>query len=129
MNWRAILLTIVPLPGLFTVSGCGGNDLPTEANPEKSQEALKTSLESWKNGEKPESLKRLPTPIYFTDLDQGKGIRLLDYKIESEAKRFGQSMRYTVRLSLQQQQGSKVQKQRTYNIETDPFIVIVPADF
>ncbi len=108
--------------------GCSENRLPPPADEDRASTALRTALDAWKNGQTPESLREATPAIYFTDFSWQGGRRLVAYELHAGAERFGQSLRCSVTLQLEDAAGNPTRKKAVYNIDTDPAVVIVPAD-
>jgi hypothetical protein len=123
-RWR-----LVGAVSLLLVGGCGSErGLPPAADADKARSALLTGLDAWKNGEKPDALKRHDPPIYFTDLAWEAGQRLEEYEIGGEMERSGQSVVASAVLTLRNRDGGSLQKNARYLIDTNPAVVIVPGD-
>jgi hypothetical protein len=114
---------------LLLVSGCHeGTGLPPAADPEKARASLRTALDAWQQGEQPDSLKNRTPAIYFTDFAWQGGQRLLKYELGEQTKGVGQQVVCSAVLSLAKGNDKPYEKKARYLIDTDPAIVIVPAD-
>jgi hypothetical protein len=126
--------TAILLPaGLFltallaSAAGCG-RAKPQPANAELARETLRTALETWKQGESPDSLRSGTTPIHVADQDWTRGAQLLDYQIDLRDQMFGGALRCQVKLSLQDPRGKKRIKKAIYSIATEEVIFIARED-
>lgn len=108
---------------LVAAAGCG-QGLPPAADPGRARAALQTSLEAWKEGQSPDALRARSPAIYFNDDAWKADTRLADYAIRSEAAN-GQGWRCDVQLTLQAGDGQTRDRLASYQIDTDPEIVIV----
>src|SRR5512144_3159526 len=92
IDMKAILQTIRPcrLMGTLAVfSGCGTGATAHPADPAQAHEALRTVLDAWKAGEKPQDLVKRTPPIQVLDLDWQGGFTLIGYKADAEGKLVG----------------------------------------
>lgn len=112
---------------LLLALGCG-RSLPPPADGGRARDALRTALDAWKAGQKPDALRGRSPPIYFTDLRWGAGRRLLDYRLDDAAEPHGQSVRCSAVLTVEDDQGKTVDRKAAYLVDTGSSVVIVPAD-
>ena len=115
-RWFTILL-------FAGVVGCGPK-MPPVANADLAREALQVALQSWKQGDKTESLQERSPPIYFNDEFRRDGQQLVDFEI-GNGDRNGMGWRCGAALTLKQLNGPQTQRKVEYQIDTDPAIVIV----
>jgi hypothetical protein len=110
---------------LIALAGCGrsGQTAPP-VDPGRALEALKTTLESWKNGETPEQLKGGPAAITAQDFDWMAGFQLVDYQIESEGQNDDANLRVPVSLTMKDPSGKEVKKQVKYVVGTAPAVTV-----
>ena len=108
------------LGGVLLV-GCAGST-PRAADPGQAVEALKVTLEAWKNGQKSGSLRQHATAITASDPDWEKGTRLLRYEVlDSESRPSGFDLSCPVRLWLDDNKPRRV----SYSVSTSPRLVVV----
>ncbi|MCI0377488.1 MAG: hypothetical protein L0215_07775 [Gemmataceae bacterium] len=108
------------------LGGCGGGSLPDRADPQKAKDALRTALETWQKGEPIETLAKRAPPIYFNDPKATEGARLTSFELDDNHEFFGQSVRVTVKATLERESGKSKQRQLNYLVDTSPAVVIVP---
>lgn len=108
---------------LVCAVGCGGK-LPPEADSDRARNALQTALETWKGGEKVESLQKRQPAIYFNDELWRAERQLVDFAI-GDGSRNGMGWRCEVKLTTKDAMNQSVSHQILYQIDTDPVIVIV----
>jgi hypothetical protein len=108
---------------LVAAAGCG-QGLPPAADPGRARAALQTSLEAWKAGQSPDALRARSPAIYFNDDAWKADARLADYAIQSEAAN-GQGWRCDVQMTVQSGDRPPRDRFASYQIDTDPAIVIV----
>src|SRR5262245_44502976 len=113
------------LPLLAALLGCSGGSLPDRADPEQAKQALQTALETWKKGESVETLTQRRPAILFNDPKAASGMRLASFEIEGAHDFFGQSVRFSVKATVELKDARKERK-FTYLIDTTPVVVIVP---
>lgn len=109
---------------LCLVTASCSQGLPAPADAEQARAALRTSLDAWKGGERPQSLQSRSPAIYFNDELWSAEQQLLQYTVESDAAN-GQGWRCDVKLSLKDPTGREVQRTVGYQIDTGSAIVIV----
>ena len=113
---RTLVLAAV---ALFLGAGCGG---PAAGKPEpaKAKAALVATLDAWKSGASPESLK----PIVVQDMDWSAGLKLESYAIDPDAQDDTLSLRCPVTLSLVDGGGKKTERRVTYAVATAPVTTV-----
>jgi hypothetical protein len=109
---------------LVLALGCG-RGLPSPASADKGEEAIRTALEAWKQGETPEALQRRSPPLWVNEPEWTAGNRLLAYDLADKVEPFGRQLRCTVKLALQDKGGKTYEKRIGYQIDTNPNLVIV----
>jgi hypothetical protein len=95
------------------LTGCTGSSLPPEADPVKGRESLKTVLDTWANGGKPEDLKVGRPPIHAFDPDWAAGYQLVRYEVDSTDRRIGVDLLVSVKLTLKK--GDEKPREKTVN--------------
>jgi hypothetical protein len=108
--------------GLLWFAGCG-QSLPPAADPGVARSTLETTLDAWRNGSTPGSLKAQSPAIYFNDPDFESGKQLVAYQIESEGAA-GVSWRCEVLITVKDN-GAEQQRRVLYCIDVDPALVVV----
>lgn len=89
-------ITYCLIPVLFALAGCGGDTPPSQADAAKGREVIKTVLDAWVKGGKPEDLK----PVVVNDPDWTDGYKLTKYEIDPADNRSGVDLLLKVKLSL-----------------------------
>lgn len=114
-------LTLLALLTLFLLSGCGG---VSQKELDFASETVQTALETWKKGEKSDSLKSRSAPIDFHDDDWKKGAKLVSYEMkQTYDPRDGSSPRCAVVLTMELR-GRRVQREVTYEVHTKPKVLV-----
>jgi hypothetical protein len=108
--------------GLFWIAGCG-QSLPPAADPAVARSTLEKSLDAWRSGSTPDSLKAQSPAIYLNDPDFASGKQLVAYQIESE-EAAGVSWRCEVLITVKEN-GAEQQRRVLYCIDVDPALVVV----
>jgi hypothetical protein len=120
------LLAWVVLLALLGVAGCGGRP-PAPADPARARATLQLALDTWKQGEHPETLKDRQPPVIAVDHDWRNGERLLQYQVQTD-EAFGADLRCQVLLSVQSKNGKTRQKKAVYSVGTGPALTVVRED-
>src|SRR4051794_11254922 len=110
------------LAAALLAAGCGG---PAARVPEPGEAlpALRAALESWQQGESPDSLLGRRPAISVADPDWAQGARLVRFEIEEGGARpSGFDLGVPVRLWLGE--GGKEPRQVRYTIATSPRLVV-----
>src|SRR5262249_14371328 len=81
-------------------AGCG-KSLPPAADAVKAREALRVSLDAWKNGDNPESMSKRQPPIIVGDPEWKPEVKLVDYEIAGKETPSGGNLRCGVELTLE----------------------------
>jgi len=116
---RSGLLLMV---ALVSTTGCGKSASPDDLN--RAREAVQSSLDAWKKGERPEALKQHVPPIQFADDDWKAGLSLVEYKVTNTDADSNLMPRCWVALSLQDKRGKRHEKQVVYNVDAKATITI-----
>ena len=103
-------------------SGCQSAAEP--AVPEQARDALRQTLDAWKQGERPEALQER-TAITAVERRWTQGVRLLAYDIQGEGRMHGFDWQVQVHLSLKDSLGKKTYERAFYNVSTSPAYVVV----
>lgn len=115
---------VLPILAASLIAGCGGGGGAGPIEPDKARGALKTVLESWKNGDKIEQVKAGSPPIVAQDFDWMSGSKLVAYEVEGDGKENDVNLRVPVKLTLKTAQGKEVKKTVTYVIGTNPALTV-----
>jgi hypothetical protein len=121
---------IIPIAAL-ALCGCGGDPKPLSmaATAESSRAALVAALDGWKAGKTAEELAAQSPPVRLIDDDFHGGMKLLNYKIETEGHVRGIGYSYIVTLTLEAKDGAKpTTKKIPYNAVTEPKYVVSRED-
>jgi hypothetical protein len=100
----------------------------SDATPESTDRAealalLRTALEAWQLGEKPESLREREAPIWVTDPAWTRGTRLAKFEIEAnQTQPSGFNLACPVKLWLND--GKKEPRKVKFTIATSPALVV-----
>jgi hypothetical protein len=117
-RWR-IALVALAVAGLLS-AGCG-RDAPPTADPQKARQALTAALEGWQKGQK--ELTFEGQPVTLRDERFTTGGKLVSYKLGAE-QAYGYDRQFKVALTVRDKRGQSRAEQATYNVRTDPAVVI-----
>jgi hypothetical protein len=121
-----MLKSTLPLAVLLA-AGCGPG-LPAEADPAQARGALRSVLDAWQRGDRPEALRAASPAVHVNDPDWTAGHRLTRYEIAGDGGRSGVELRYPVRLTLTGPKGQAVRKDTAYVVGTSPVLTVVRND-
>ncbi len=85
---------------------------------------LKTSLEAWKKGDPPDTLKNGSPSIIAQDPDWVTGARLVAYTLDADDKRGAENLFVPVKLTLKLKNGKQATTNVTYVIGTSPQVMV-----
>ena len=117
---RAPFGFLLLLAGLI---GCSGRVSPV--NVSKAMDALELSLESWKEGKRPDDLNAGSSPIVVHELEWSRGTNLLDYEIVSEEQNADQSLIAWVKLKSRSGNGQVTETTAQYIVNTSPVVTVL----
>lgn len=121
------VLVIRCLGPVLTLIAAGCSNGPPQSapvNPNVARETLTAAMDSWKFGETPESLKDLKPSIVVQDQDWTSGVKLVDYEVVDAGKEVNANLYAKVKLTLEDQQGTKSEKTVTYVVGTSPVLTV-----
>ena len=108
---------------LAVLIGCSGRVSPV--NVSKAMDALELSLESWKEGKRPDDLNGGSSPIVVHELEWSRGTNLLDYEIVSEEQNADQSLIAWVKLKSRSGNGQVTETTAQYIVNTSPVVTVL----
>jgi hypothetical protein len=109
---------------VLSASGCGIGGSPQAADSAQARTALRTALDAWKAGEKPEELAKRTPPLHIKDGDWKDGFQLIGYEANTDGKLVGYDMNYPVNLELKSPKGATVKKKAVYTVTTKPELIV-----
>jgi hypothetical protein len=116
----------VPVFGVIVLMSAGCtrkiDNAPVAAD--KARDALQTALESWKKGEKIDTLQSARPPIYVIDTEWQSGVMLKDFKLVSDGEAKDAMLFCPVKLTIRDIDGREVQREVTYMISTAPNVTV-----
>jgi hypothetical protein len=122
MNAKHRGVVILFLGALSLAPGCG-RSAPPPADPERAGQALRATLDAWKNGESVEALQRQDPPVQVIDREWRSGRRLKNYKV-GKAEPVGADLRCQVDLTVHGPRGRPVTKRAVYSVGTSPALTV-----
>lgn len=107
---------LVVLAGL---AGCGGGANPP-VDAAAARETLAAALDSWKRGDKAETLQSTSPPIYVIDAEWQAGAGLKDYTLAGDGRTVDANLFVPVVLTVRTPAGVEVKREVTYIVSTAP---------
>ena len=109
----------------FVLLGCGSNVYQSApVDEDKASETLTLVLDSWQEGETPDSLQEQTPKVVVQDFDWSSGMKLMSYEVVGEPKAVNANLIAKVKLSLQDKSGSASEKTVTYLVGTSPALTV-----
>jgi len=109
----------------FLFPGCSGEGRrAAPVDPPRARDALRTALDGWKKGDKPNALQSASPPIVVQDFDWMAGQALLGYEVLGDGKDDDANLRIPVRLTLGDKNGREVKKDASYIVGTSPSLTV-----
>ena len=105
-------------------AGCGDSGHAAPVNPDRARDALRTALESWKNGDRLEALQSASPSIVVQDFDWMGGQKLVAYEVTGDGKDDDANLRIPVKLTLKNPKGKEVKKTVSYVVGTSPSLTV-----
>ncbi len=87
-------------------------------------DTLTRVMESWKEGETVDDLRKESPPVVVQDFDWTGGLKLLDYEFVGEGKPVDANLIAQVKLKLEDKQGAQSEKTVTYVVGTAPALTV-----
>jgi hypothetical protein len=130
MNPNSRIIRLVSLRFLVVVVlgvavvGCGGPSRLAPVDVSKARQALKTTLESWKDGKSPDELKNSASSITAQDFDWLGGCQLVSFEIAASDRTDDANLHCPVRLRIKKTNDEEVEKDVTYVVTTSPVTTV-----
>jgi hypothetical protein len=109
----------------ITAAGCGGSG-PPGLDEALARSSLSITLDAWKEGQRPESLKEESPEIIAGDPNWASGARLVGYQVLEQVKNDGSNLHIPVELELEDGAGKRSKQSVVYVVGTEPTITIFP---
>ena len=109
---------------VFAFAGCGGPRQAAPVNPDKARAALKTTLDAWKSGQKPDDLRKGSPAITAQDMDWMQGFALIDYQLEGDGQAIDANLLCPVKIVVKDDKGRETEKKVKYTVGTDPVLTV-----
>lgn len=128
---RILLLRPLALAcGLLIASGCGGGiPAPQTADAEEAKGILEGVLESWKKGEKADSLKAATPSVVAWDPSWERGDRLSRFELQGSGTPSGAERKFRVALWLTNAKSKDARQVVNFKVGTAPVITVLRALF
>ena len=115
---------------MLAAAGCGsGPPQSAPVNPSIARDTLTAAMDTWKFGESPESMKELEPAVIVQDQDWTSGLKLVDYEVVDASKEVNANLYAKVKLSLEDDKGTKSEKTVTYVVGTSPVLTVFRDTF
>jgi hypothetical protein len=109
---------------VVSLCGCEGAPRAPRVNSDAARAALQTTLETWKSGRTPESLKTGSPAITAQDMDWESGQTLLDFQVLGPGQDDDANLRIPVELTLKDKGGRENRKKVSYVVGTSPAVTV-----
>ena len=119
------MLVLVLVLALVLAGGCGPSARPSEQ--EEGRKALQATLDTWKDGGKPDALTQQNPSIHASDGDWLAGLVLKSYQAD-EGRLVGTDLNYSVVLELKNPRGKVTRKNAVYAVTTHPQLLVLRQD-
>jgi hypothetical protein len=121
---RACIVLIVLAGAGLLGSGCssGARNAPVDAA--KARETLRTAMDSWKKGDKVDTLQSASPPIYVIDTEWQSGAILKDYQITGDGKEMDAQLFCPVTITVRTPNGQEAKRELIYIISTAPNLTV-----
>ncbi len=120
-RWSPILVCLGLLVAGTLNLGCStGPPRAAPVDAPEARKALRTTLEHWKDGGRPEALLTGSPSITVQDMDWEAGLDLAEYRVIDDGKNDDANLRIPVELTLRDPKGRPIQKRVTYIVGTSP---------
>lgn len=104
-------------------AGCSGSQ-HAAVDSSRARDALKVTLDGWKKGDTPSSLKEGSPSIVAQDMDWLAGAKLVDYQVVGEGKEVESNLYVPVQLTMRNAKGKEVKKKVNYVVGTSPILTV-----
>lgn len=121
---RRAPVACVALAVALAVAGCGDAPKAPRVNTEAARAALQQTLEAWKSGKTPQSLKESSPAITAQDMDWEAGQKLLGFEVLGEGKDDDANVRIPVELTIEGKGGKEQRKKVSYVVGTSPAVTV-----
>jgi hypothetical protein len=106
-------------------AGCSGGGYSAQPlDHARAREALNTTLDAWKKGQEPASLKTASPPIVAQDMDWSAGATLLAYEVKGDGKGVDSNLKVPVQLTMKTRAGKDATKTVNYLVTTSPAVTV-----
>jgi hypothetical protein len=93
-------------------------------NAELARASLRTALEGWKSGDRPDQMQSRSPSIVVQDVDWEAGNTLVEYDVAGDGKDDDANLRCPVTLTVKERTGREVKKRVRYVVGTSPVITV-----
>lgn len=111
---------------VFGWAGCGQHASPSD--PVEGRRVLLTALDAWKGGQTRETLANQTPPLHVSDGDWMSGLRLIDYKADTQGRLVGSDVNYDVVLEIKSSTGKVFKREAVYAVTTRPQLLVLRQD-
>lgn len=109
---------------LLAISGCGYSASKHRVEPATALQTLKQVLDSWKQGDTPESWQQRSPAVVVQDFDWKAGRKLQEYEILNEGESVDANLYCNVKLTFSDARAGKSERTVTYLVGTSPVLTV-----
>jgi hypothetical protein len=109
----------------FVLAGCGSGVYQSgPVDTDIASETLLLVMDTWKEGETPDSLQEQTPKVVVQDLDWTSGMKLVNYEVLGDSKAVNANLIAKVKLTLEDKSGTQSEKTVTYVVGTSPALTV-----
>lgn len=109
---------------LVSLAGCGGSGSPHPVDADEARSTLQSVLQSWQDGDTPESWSQRSPEVVVQDLEWQSGSKLESFEILGEGNPQDANLHCDVKLNLVTPEGEQVERTVTYLVGTSPTLTV-----
>lgn len=116
--------TLAGLLLLMNLPGCGGSGSPHPVDSDTARETLRSVLQSWQDGDTPESWAEHSPEVVVQDFDWKGGSTLQSFEIVGSGEAVDANLICEVKLNLVTPEGEESERTVMYEVGTSPTLTV-----